>query len=442
MFVQLTKEHLGQKAGYRFDTDEAVAKTLIQAGVAEAIKDDPLAPIIAKSMESMLSGLTKSLNETIDATLKEFAVESKKSRKNAVPAIFGKGGEGDTKKTFGQFLLAVKARDEKALEAMGSRYCEWENVDQKAAMSTQTGTTGGYLVPQEHRDEIMDLSVEDAIVRPRATKIPMRARTVQVPALDVVTAPSAGDSAFLGGVVARWTEEATSVNETEPTFKQLDLTNYELSGYSKLSNTLLADEAVGLEKFLMQLFSKAIDWYEDYAFLRGNGVAKPLGIINWTGYVQVTRSAASAFALSDAASMLGRMLPGWKQKNTCWIIHPTVLTKLIQMTGNSGVGSDLCYIDNARETPKMMLFGIPIEVTEKVPALNTAGDVSLCNFEHYLLGDREQIEIAYSEHVAFLTNQSVWRFVSRVGGMPWLKDKVTLSDATNTLTPFVGLAAG
>src|SRR5262249_32913518 len=81
-------------------------------------------------------------------------------------------------------------------------------------------------------------------------------------------------------------------------------------------------------------------------------------------------------------------------------------------------------------------------VSEKLPALNTVGDVLLCDFQHYLIGDRQQIEIAYSEHVAFLSNQSVWRFVSRVAGQPWLRDKVTLSDATSTLSPFGGRAAG
>ena len=67
--------------------------------------------------------------------------------------------------------------------------------------------------------------------------------------------------------------------------------------------------------------------------------------------------------------------------------------------------------------------------------------VPLSDFQHYLIGDRQQVEIAFSEHVAFLTNQSVWRFVSRVGGMPWLRDKVTLADASSTLSPFVSVAA-
>jgi HK97 family phage major capsid protein len=306
-------------------------------------------------------------------------------------------------------------------------------------MSTQTGTSGGYLVPVEFHGRLMGLVSERSVVRPRATLVPMASRSCAIPALDVVTAPAAGDSALLGGVVARWTEEATALNETEPNLKQIELVNYELSGYSKVSNTLLADNAVGLDAFLMQLFSRAIAWYEDHAFLRGNGVAKPLGVLNWAGLISASRSAASAFALADVANMFARLLPGGTDRSICWVIHPTVIVKLLQMTG----GDNVIFLGNdITGKPRMKILNYDIEVSEKLPALNTVGDVLLCDFQHYLIGDRQQIEIAFSEHVAFLTNQSVWRFVSRVAGQPWLRDKVTLSDASSTLAPFIALAAG
>jgi HK97 family phage major capsid protein len=143
--------------------------------------------------------------------------------------------------------------------------------------------------------------------------------------------------------------------------------------------------------------------------------------------------------LADAANMLARLLPGYDPRSTVWAIHPTVLPKLMTMSSTAG---NVVWIDNARERPQMALFGIPVAVTEKLPALNTLGDVLLLDLRHYLVGDRQQIEIAYSEHVAFLNNQGVWRFVARVDGQPWMRDKVTLADASNTLSPFVGLAAG
>ena len=83
------------------------------------------------------------------------------------------------------------------------------------------------------------------MVRPRATVIPMTSRSLQVPYLDVTNTPNAGDTAFFGGLVGRWTEEASTLNETEPTFRQLELVAHELSGYSLMSNALLADNAIG-----------------------------------------------------------------------------------------------------------------------------------------------------------------------------------------------------
>jgi HK97 family phage major capsid protein len=80
-------------------------------------------------------------------------------------------------------------------------------------------------------------------------------------------------------------EKPATLNETEPALKQIELINYELSGYTKVSNTMLADSAIGLEAFLYALFGRAIAWDEDYGFLRGNGVGKPLGIFNWAGVV-------------------------------------------------------------------------------------------------------------------------------------------------------------
>jgi HK97 family phage major capsid protein len=439
MFVQLTRDFLGKKAGERVDLDDPAAHMLIHSGAAELVRDDVITPLVQRALEQALAGVTGQVQSAVDATLKEFAQAQTKSRKNAVPAIFGEGGQGDPKRTFGRFLLAVRNHDVRTLEEMGSRFVEWDDVEKKTAMSTQTGTTGGYLVPVEFHARLMGLVAERSIVRPRATVIPMTARSCQIPAIDVVTAPAAGDTAMLGGVVARWTEEATTLNETEPTLKQVDLINYELSGYSKVSNTLLADAAVGLESFLLNIFSRAIAWYEDYAFLRGNGVAKPLGVQAWGGLVTPSaRTTANQFKLADVANMYAKLLSGGDARSICWVIHPTVLAQLIQMTG----GDQVIFLANdLQRRPTMKILNYDVAVSEKVPALGTANDVTLCDFQHYLIGDRQQVEIAYSEHVAFLTNQSVWRFVSRVGGQPWLRDKVTLSDASSTLSPFVGLPA-
>src|SRR5262249_14931160 len=110
--------------------------------------------------------------------------------------------------------------------------------------------------------------------------------------------------------------------------------------------------------------------------------------------------------------------------------------KVVQMVSSAaGVG----WLDNLRDELPMKLLGLPVFVTEKLPALGTAKDVVLVDWQHYLIGDRQQVEVAFSEHVAFLTNQGVWRFACRVDGQPWLRSPVTLSDAATTVSPYVYL---
>lgn len=308
----------------------------------------------------------------------------------------------------------------------------------KAAMAESSGTTGGYTVPPEFYGQLQALIAEEAILRPRAFVQPMTAATLMFPYLDVTTVQAAGTSPFFGGVAMTWTEEAQTRTETEPAFKQMELKAHELSGYAVSSNVLLQDAAFGLERFLMKLFSTAIAWYEDYAFLQGNGVGKPLGILNAKATIAVTRNAANSFKYVDAASMLSKLLPSSHHK-AIWVVHPYVLAQLVQLADSSG---RLVWVPNsggAQNRVPGTLFGLPVLTSEKVPALGTKGDVMLIDPSLYVIGDRMQIDIAGSEHVNFLKNQMTWRVVERVDGQPWLDNAITLQDGTSTVSAFVVL---
>lgn len=377
--------------------------------------------------------LEQAVEKAVDQALGEYAQAKSFSRKQAAEVLFGSGGGDVEGKSFGDWLLCVRRNDYRALE----RKYQSHPAEGKA-LGGQGGTQGGYLVPGEFIDRLQSSAAENAVVRPRATIIPMEGKQAQIPLLDCQGVAASGDSAFLGGISARWTEENTVVNETEPVFRQVELVAHELSGYSRVSNSLLTDSAIGLEELLVTLFGRAIAWHEDYAFLRGDGAGKPLGVLNSQAVISLPRSSPGSFTLADAASMLSRLLPGWSSSSTVWAINPLVAGKLFQMNA----GGNAIYLDNAREKPAMVLFGIPVVVTEKLPALNTPGDVALMDLRHYLIGDRREIEIAFSEHVAFTSNQGAWRFVARVDGQPWLRNSVTLADGVTTVSPFITLAAG
>ena len=442
MFITLKKEHLGHKAGATLDIhEEPVAKSLVEQGIAEAVPGDPYGPLMARAVESSVQALTKNLDTVISAALKQFADAQGKSRKNAVPAIFGEGGEGDPKKNFGDFCLAVARGDRNYLEKhYGSTFNAWQT---KAALAEASGVTGGYTVPPDYYRQLLALIEEQTFIRPNAFVQPMASATLQFPYLDVTTVQSAGTTPFFGGVQMNWTAEAQNRTETEPKFKMMELKAWELSGYSVSSNVLLQDAAFGLEKFLFILFARAIAWYEEYAFLQGNGVGKPTGILNasatlTTGPNSGARTTSNTVKLADLTYMFSKMLPT-SQKNAMWAFSPGVIPQILQLADASNRAIFITIDQGATKRPTWTLFGRPAVTTEKLPALGTSGDIIFFDPSLYVIGDRMQIEIAASEHVNFLANQMTWRVVERVDGQPWLDKYITLQDGTTTVSPFVAL---
>ncbi len=448
MFVQLLKDMLGKKAGERLSVDEAEGQTLVASGVASAVKDDPLNQVVGQELAGFHDRLTKSLDGTIASALQKFAGAQKLARKHAVPTLFGPGGEGDPQgKSFGDWLLGVARNDRGYLEKhYGSRFNEWS---QKAALGESSGTTGGYTVPPEFYDGLMQIVAENTFIRPRAFVMPMAGATLQIPYLDITTAQSAGVSPFFAGVQMYWTAEAQTRTETEPSFKQMELKAWELSGYSVSSNVLLQDSVFGLERFLMTLFGKAIAWFEEYAFLQGNGVGKPQGILGAGATIptgnnsgKTGRQTANSVTFGDVAVMWSKLLPAsWG--SAVWACSPTVVPQLLQLEdgANRAIFLQIGSPDRGAVTaaPNWALLGRPVYPTEKLPALGTKGDLILIDPSLYVVGDRMSIEVAASEHVNFLKNQMTWRVVERVDGQPWMEKAITLQDASTQVSPFVVL---
>src|SRR5262249_44177675 len=311
-------------------------------------------------------------------------------------------------------------------------------IAQKAAMAESSGIAGGYTVPPDFYNQLLAIVAENTFIRPRAWVQPMGSATLQFPFLDITTAQSAGVSPFFGGVQMYWTEEAQTRTETEPQFKMMELKAHELSGYSVSSNVLLQDAAFGLEKFLMNLFGQAIAWFEEFAFLQGNGVGKPQGLISAGPALSQLRATANLIGFADIAGMWSKLHAACWGK-AVWAFSPSAVPQLLQLKDGANRAIFISLDQGITKAPNWSLLGRPAFPTEKLPALGTKGDLILVDPSFYVIGDRMQIEIAASEHVNFLKNQMTWRPVQRVDGQSWLDKAVTLQDASTTVSPFVAL---
>jgi len=304
----------------------------------------------------------------------------------------------------------------------------------KATMVEHTGARGGFLVPQEFIPELYGVAAEQTIVRQRATIIPMSRRQVLIPVVDQ-TGTTAGQAHWYGGMIAKWTEEATDKTQTDPTFRQATLTAHKLVLYTKASDELLEDEAVGLSAFLMGMmgFTGAINWQEEYTFLQGTGVGQPQGVVGAGCTITVTRAATNTVGFVDLANMLENFLATGGRG--VWHMTQSLMSEMIQLSGPTGHASYI-WAPNARDGIPGSVLGYPVAWTEKLPLKGTAGDVLLANWPFYLVGDRKRTTIESSNIPDFQSDVTSWRCVHRVDGRPWLSAAITLQDGTSTVSPF------
>lgn len=299
---------------------------------------------------------------------------------------------------------------------------------------SQVPADGGFLIPEQLRSEILSVSLETAIVRPRARVIPMDTLRVPIPMID----SSSNASSVFGGIVAYWTEEGATLTESQAKFGRVVLEAKKLTAYAEIPNELLAD-APAFRSFFGQLYPEAVAWYEDDAFINGTGVGMPLGFRQSGAKVTVTQAGGTPnIVFTDIAAMYARMLPS-SLKRAVWIAHPSAFPALAAM--EISAGSPATWINNLRDDAPMTLLGRPVIFTEKVPATGSAGQLSFVDLGFYLIGDRQTMQAASSEHYKFQNDVTSFRIVERVDGRPWLQSAITPKNGSDTLTPFVELGA-
>ena len=303
------------------------------------------------------------------------------------------------------------------------------------------GDQGGFLVPEEFRAELLRNTLEASVIRPRARVIPMAGLTLRIPSIRDTTHAST----VYGGVSGYWIPESGTITQSEPTFAQVTLTSKKLIGGTRISNELLRDSAIALEPLIGGLFSEAISYFEDDSFINGIGGGQPLGVLNADALISVakeTGQAATTLTVENVVKMYSRMMPR-SIANSVWIMHPDVQPQLFTMSLSVGTGGAPMYFPagGLGGSPVPTLMGRPVVLSEKAQTLGTAGDIYLVDLSYYLIGDRQSLEIASSPHVRFNTDETDLRFIQRVDGRPWIDSALTPRNGSNTLSPFVALAA-
>lgn len=408
-------------------------------GMEAEQKEAYMAPVLEADAQIMrdLKGLDKQIEaaaryqEDERQEITKAADADNRSRKNTVDF-----------KSLGQLMQAIAITQNPLLAAdFNSAYRD--ELKQKLSlyqaaatgMSTSVPTDGGFLMRTDWTGEFLTRAREQSQLLSLCRRIGIGGDfdSLEYPYIDET---SRVDGSRWGGVQVFWVGEAGSITAQKPKIGRGEARLEELMGLAYATQRLLRD-ATALEGVLRSSFESEFAFKVDDSVMRGNGAGQMLGILNSLALISVTRDADDLITVTN---MTARM-PSRLKNGAVWLHHADWMPKLIRLKiGDTPVFIPPGGLPNA---PGGMLLGKPLIELEQCSAVGTAGDLLFVNPQEYVYIEKENEGVRYDQsmHIAFLTNEMAFRWVYRINGQPIVRTAITPAQGSNTLSPFVTVAA-
>jgi HK97 family phage major capsid protein len=326
-------------------------------------------------------------------------------------------------------------------------------LERLAAASTYgneaSGTDGGFAIPPDFRTSIMEKVMGEDSLLSRCDQIFTSGNTFTCPADETTPWQTTG------GIQAYWDNEAVAATQSKPSLEGKTVKLNKIRALVPMTEELLED-APAMDAYLKRKAPAKIAFKVNLAIIQGTGAGQPLGILNSAATVSVakeTSQVADTLVGNNVIKMYSRM-PAANRLNAVWLINQDIEPQLYKLSvpgtdneGNSVTGwGGLIYMPpgGISGAPYGTLFGRPVVPTQACETLGDKGDIIFADMSQYLAllksGPNPRVET--SMHLWFDQDLMAFKFVLRIGGMPWWSSSISGRDgAPQTYSPFVTLDA-
>ena len=244
----------------------------------------------------------------------------------------------------------------------------------------------------------------------------------------------------VNGLIAAWSEEGETMTATRDGMTKGHLELDPLYVFASLTKEIQRDAPLLESRYIQKApgVMQVAVWKE---ILSGNGVGRPLGILNGASTISTTRTTSSRIKFEDLALMEARFMAGGTTAGF-YVCSQTVLPQLMQIVDGRGA---YLWKSNANDgitgsAVSGFLFGRPVIISEDCETLGTSGDFVLIDPAGYLLVEQSRgVEYNTSPHFYFNTNKMALRWDTAIGGMPYFAAAYTPRKGS-TLSFFVNVA--
>lgn len=363
----------------------------------------------------------------LDQRLRPLAME----RREAEP------GDEDPTGPYGGFLVPLAFTPNRP--RLGGLYNS--HGREMTAGSDEQGTYsdpyGGFLVPRTLRPGMMRLEPEGDPMGAYTTKIPMETPTVDIPA----RVDKNHTTSVSGGLRVYRRAETQGVPASRMEMELVELKAAALFGLAYATEEILARSLISFLALLEAGFSDEFNAKLIRERLEGTGVGQFEGVLNTPCIITVSAEggqSADTIAYENVINMRARC---WGYGSAIWLANHDTLPQLMLMNQSIGTGGIPVWQPSAREDAPDMLLGRPLFFTEFCPKLGDTGDLLLGCWKEYLEGTLSPIQSAESVHVRFVEHERAFKFWMENAGRVWWRTALTPAKSSQTLSPFVKLAA-
>lgn len=249
------------------------------------------------------------------------------------------------------------------------------HYDVMNALQIGTDSEGGYLVPDEFEQTLVEALQQENIFRSLANVITTSSGDRKIPVV-----ASKG--------TASWVDEEGTIPESDDSFGQVSIGAYKLATMIKVSEELLNDSVFNLESYITQEFARRVGNKEEEAFFVGDGTGKPTGILAASSGAQVgvTSAGATAITLDEILDLFYSLKAPYRNRATFVMNDATVkaIRKLKDTTGQY-----LWQPSIQAGTPDTIL-NRPLYTSAYVPVIAAgAKTVVFGDFSYYWVADRQ-----------------------------------------------------
>jgi HK97 family phage major capsid protein len=274
----------------------------------EGEEADPVA-IVSKSLET--------LQTTVDEKLKAIEAKADTSklvdRLDKLEAKANRPGVRDDK--------SEGAEERKAWLTYLRKGPQTDDVSLKT-LTVANDAAAGYLAPAEVSAEFIRELTEISPIRQFASVRSSSAPSVKYPKRTGITN-------------AKWEGEIEESEESDVTLGQTEIVSRRLTTYVDISNSLLMGSDGAAEAEVRQAFAEDFAQKEGLAFVAGDGIKEPEGILTSPAVPQVLNGHATTLS-ADALISLMYALPSVYRNRGVWVLGGSTLATIRKMKDGQG----------------------------------------------------------------------------------------------------------